>query len=169
MLQEQKERFIQIIKNIGTAQGLPSGVSIEALAHGVASIENVTLPATLIVPANIKYGRIAGDRFTVDCQWNIYLYIRQHGEGNQAQAEVEPLVLLDIFASEFLTRPQLQFSDNGLTGIVNNAEFDNPQNLARPITYPPNDSRGAKYWGAVFTLSITQHQTHILNESGALT
>jgi len=169
MLQEQKERIIQIIENMGTAQGLPSGVAIESLAHGVISLENVTLPAVLSVPANITYRRQSGDQFLVTCQWNLYLYIRQVGTGNQPQAEFEPLALLDIFASEFLTRPQLQFSDNGLTGIVENAEFNNPQNLARPITYPPTDSRGARYWGALFTLTVTQRQTHTLNESGALT
>ena len=164
MLQEQKDRIIQIVENI---EGLSSGVSIVGLTRLPDTTENFILPACLVLPRPVSYSRIDAHGFIATVTWELHLYIRAIGVGSQTQADSEPLLLLDSFASAFLTRPQLQFNGNDLQGIVNNLEFANTQNLSDPIFYPPRNSQGSRYWGAIFTIKLAQHQTHSLNESGA--
>lgn len=164
MLQEQKDRIISIIENIS---GLTTGVSISGLTRFPDTTENFPLPVCLVLPRPVTYSRIDGHGFIASVTWELHLYIRAMGTGAQTQAASEPLLLLDSFASEFLTRPQLQFNDNGLSGLVNNLEFANIQNLSDPLFYPPRNSQGSRYWGAIFTITLSQHQRFELNESGA--
>ena len=164
MLVGQLERINAIV---GGLSGLPSGVSIQTLNHPVNSLGNIDLPACLPIPQQpIRYERQSANMFNVSVNWNLYLYLRAVDEGTPAQNFVEPLEVLDLFANEFLTRPQLQFNDGGLTGIVNNLEFRIIQGLSSPISYPVGVSNGAQYWGAVFQLSITQRQQYQMNVSG---
>jgi len=163
MLLEQKERIIKIIEGIN----LPANVALQGLQYPPDSLENIQLPACLPLPQNIAYNRDGAQGFLVACTWNLYLFIRQVGTGNEAQAFVEPMALLDEFANTFLTRPQLQHNGQVLTGLVGNLSLSSPQNLATPLTYPIRASQGMQYWGATFNLTITQRQTYAINISGA--
>lgn len=157
MLQEQKERIIEIIENIGTAQGLPSGVTIQVLAHQVDSLDNIQLPAMLLATENIPYNLSLGskDLYQSDCRWKWYLFIRKVGTGNQAQAEIEPNTLLDILATEFLSRPHLEFGGStGLDNVSDRITFSATGDTSRPMNYPPNINSSVKYWGLSGNLTI---------------
>lgn len=162
MLVEQLDRINAIVEAIN----LTNRVTIKSLKHLVNSMENVTLPVCVAIPQTPSYERGSGNGFSVPVDWDLHLLIRKVTDGNQAQARIEPLVMVDLFAEQFLTRPQLQFNDSGLKGIVGNASLRVTQGLSKPIPDPTAPNNGVQYWGVVFRLSITQRQQYNLNSSG---
>lgn len=161
---EIRERIITIGESIND---LPNGKVVKGLKFLPVSLENIVLPAFIPLLRPFRYTRTDARGFTIDPAWDIYLYVRAVGTGNQAQAESEPEVLLDLFAEAFLTRPQLQYNNNVITGIVGNLDFELIQGMDEPMSYPPKSRQGALYWGAVFRLSIHQRKAYQINVSGA--
>lgn len=161
MLQEIKERIIQIGENIA----LPNDKSLRGLKFIPDKI--TLLPAFIPLVRPFSYNRTDARGFVAPLEIDIYVYMREYGNVNEAQAEIEPTVILDLFAEAFLTRPQLQYNGNTLNGIVNNLNLALVQGLDDPLIYPPKSRQGSQYWGAILRLSIQQRLVYPINVSGA--
>lgn len=98
-----------------------------------------------------------GNRHTVNYLLQMRVYIQPMNTSLEATTQFDVYQYLDLFRVAFISRPQLQYQDIGLTGVTGNILFRTLQGLNRPVDYPPS-SRFNLSWGLVCELTIPMLQ-----------
>lgn len=156
MLQEIKTRINQIVEGI---TGLSTGKTIKGMAHLPDTLISLPLPLFLLGTESIPYILTSSNLYQSDIRLKWYLFIREVGTGSSPQADTEPFLLIDKLATEFLSRPHLDFGgDTGLTNVDSPLTFSVNGDTARPIAYPIGVSNAKTYWTITGNLIIPYTQ-----------
>lgn len=117
-------------------------------------------PCVLILPRQDSgYQKSGGRSFLTEVQFDMHVFLAPVGTRLTAINSIEAVTLPDLFADAFLSRPQLQYNDNGIEDVVEEIRFQIASDLARPLQYPLGIPEAPRYWGFIVRLTIPYRQT----------
>lgn len=130
-------------------------------------------PATLQPPCVLilarqdsGYQKSGARSYLVDVQFDMMVFLAPYGTRLTTINNIEAMKFPDLFADAFLSRPQLQYNDNGLEDVVEDIRFQIVSDLARPLQYPLGFPEAPRYWGFTVRLTIPYRQSIPMNVRG---
>lgn len=94
-----------------------------------------------------------------------YVYIQRVGEGLTTTNNFDLDGILQELTNTYMTRPRLQFNDNGLNYVQGDISFAPAvRSTAQLITYPINFQAGNLYWGFQSRLTVPYRLTYLMSE-----
>lgn len=128
---------------------------------------SIQAPCTLILPRQDSgYRASGGNRFVTEPQFDIRVYLESSGLRLTTINNIEAVIFPDLFATAFLSRPQLQYNDLALNGVVNSLTFQIVSDLARPLDYPIGVQGAPRFWGFIARLTVPYRQVIALKVDG---
>lgn len=124
-----------------------------------ASLDGTKLPCVMWLPRQDGgYDHQGGHLYSTAVEYEGRVYLQSYGEGLNTIENIRAIKFPDLFRNAFLSRPHLDYNDEGLTNVTGKIRFRISSDLLRPLTWPIG-SPIPLYWGFTISLTIPYEET----------
>lgn len=130
-----------------------------------SSLDDSKLSACLWYPRlDTNYEQRGGTIYDTEMTYHGYFFLQKYGMGLSTIANLRALVIPDMVIDSLLSRPNLEYDDNGLGGsfgsVYRPISVRVISDLSRPLRYPIGGaSEGTYYWGFIMNVVIPFQRT----------
>ncbi len=119
-----------------------------------SSLDETRLPCVMWLPRQDSgYERISGYNRKTVIEYDGRFYYALAGTGLRTIQNIRILTLPDLIINAFLSRPHLDYGDEGLSGLTGEIACRFISDLAVPLEYPIG-KREPLYWGSIMRITI---------------
>ena len=122
-------------------------------------IDGTKLPCVIWMPRQDNgYDHLGGPVYRTTVEYEGRVYLQQYGEGLSTIQNIRAIKFPDLFRNAFLSRPHLDYNDDGLSGMCGEITFRIASDLLRPMDWPIGN-RAPLYWGFAIRLTVPYEDT----------